>query len=213
MVRIGVLSDTHIPEAGKELPRELFEAFRGVDLILHAGDMHVIDVLDWLESVAPVMGARGNGDDPDPYNKLRPGVPPDPRVEEAPVVEVGGVKIGVVHFFPVPGELPWMTQQQFQARYFLGPLDVVVCGHTHVAKIVENDGLLIVNPGSPTLPNNLRGVLGQVGILEISDGFVEARIVQLGDTDEHDTLRVSIQRGADAPASGEPKGRGRLHGA
>ena len=46
---IGLISDTHIPEAASELPPQVYKAFRGVDLILHGGDMHVIDVLDWLE--------------------------------------------------------------------------------------------------------------------------------------------------------------------
>ncbi len=48
---IGLLSDTHIPEAEKELPPELMEAFRGVDLILHAGDIYIPSVLDNLEYI------------------------------------------------------------------------------------------------------------------------------------------------------------------
>ena len=180
-MRIGLISDTHIPEAGDRLPQEVFDAFRGVDLVLHAGDMHVIDVLDWLEAIAPVVAARGNGDVASHWlGPARPGVPEDPRVQEAPVVEAGGLTIGVVHIFPVPGELPYMTQAEFLERYFTVPIDVVVCGHTHIAKIVENEGLLIVNPGSPTMPNGKTGVLGQVGILEVSDGVAHARIVQLG---------------------------------
>ncbi len=62
LLRIGLVSDTHIPEAGRELPPQIYEAFAKVDLILHAGDMHIIEVLDWLESLAPVVAARGNGD-------------------------------------------------------------------------------------------------------------------------------------------------------
>src|SRR3990172_411862 len=54
-MRIGLISDTHIPEAGRDLWPQVYDAFLGinpagpkVDLILHAGDMHVTDVLDWL---------------------------------------------------------------------------------------------------------------------------------------------------------------------
>ncbi|MBI4236759.1 MAG: metallophosphoesterase family protein, partial [Chloroflexi bacterium] len=43
-MRIGLISDTHVPEAGRQLPGQVYELLRGVDLILHAGDMHVIDV-------------------------------------------------------------------------------------------------------------------------------------------------------------------------
>lgn len=182
-MRIGLISDTHIPEAGERLPPEVFAAFEGVDLVMHAGDMHIIEVLDWLEAVAPVVGARGNGDIPEGGpTKMRPGVPEDPRVQEAPVVEAGGLRIGMVHYFPVPGEVPWMTQQEFLDRYFTGPIHVVVCGHTHMAKIVENEGLLIVNPGSPTMPRGMTRVLGQVAILEVLDGVARAWIVELGES-------------------------------
>jgi len=54
-MRIGLISDTHIPTATKELWPQIYEAFRGVDLIMHAGDLMVPEVIDWLEEVAPVM--------------------------------------------------------------------------------------------------------------------------------------------------------------
>ena len=60
---IGLVSDTHIPEARRTIFDEVYAAMRGVDLILHAGDMHDSIVIDWLEEVAPVLAARGNGDD------------------------------------------------------------------------------------------------------------------------------------------------------
>ena len=74
-MRIGLISDTHVPEAVPELPWEVELAFSGADLILHAGDMHVIDVLDWLERIAPVLSVRGNGDYPTSYNPNRPASP------------------------------------------------------------------------------------------------------------------------------------------
>ena len=87
---IGLISDTHIPEAASELPPKVYKAFRDVDLILHGGDMHIIDVLDWLEGIAPVLGAKGNGDG----GPLRPPFPEnDPRVKE----ELG--KAALAEFF------------------------------------------------------------------------------------------------------------------
>lgn len=62
--------------------------------------------------------------------------------------------------------------------HFDGAVDIVVCGDTHEARIDRYPGLLIVNPGSPTLPNQLRG-LGTVGFLEITGRDVEASILQL----------------------------------
>ena len=61
-MRIGLISDTHIPEACEHLPAPVFAAFAGVDLVMHAGDVYVNRVLDELAQIAPVIAALGNGD-------------------------------------------------------------------------------------------------------------------------------------------------------
>ena len=61
-MNIGLISDTHIPEAMPELPVQIRQVFADTALILHAGDLHCLAVLDWLEEIAPVRAARGNGD-------------------------------------------------------------------------------------------------------------------------------------------------------
>ncbi|MFN3974064.1 MAG: metallophosphoesterase family protein [Dehalococcoidia bacterium] len=177
-MRIGLIADTHIPEAGDALPKEVFQALRRVDLVLHAGDMHVVQVLDWLEGLAPVLAARGNGDTP--QGPLRPGVPEDPRVKPVHILEVEGVSLGLIHSFPLPEEVPWANWEALVARLLGHRVDVVVCGDTHVAGVFRRNGLLIVNPGSPTLPNNLVGRLGTVGVLEVARGQVRAEILPLG---------------------------------
>ena len=62
-MKIGLISDTHIPEAIPELWPHVFDQFRDVECILHAGDIYDLSVLDRLESIAPVYAARGNGED------------------------------------------------------------------------------------------------------------------------------------------------------
>ena len=52
--RIGLISDTHIPEARDSLWPQIADAFKGVDMIFHAGDIHDLWVLDELEKAAPV---------------------------------------------------------------------------------------------------------------------------------------------------------------
>lgn len=178
LMRIGLVSDTHVPETGPEIPSQVYSVFQGVDMILHAGDMHIIDVLDWLEKVAPILGARGNGDYPTPWNPKRPGLPEDPRVKDAHVLAVEQVSIGLIHGFPLPEEVPWRTMDELFEMYFGQPVDVVVCGDTHVARIDWYDTLLVVNPGSPTLPNQISG-LGTVGFLDIVGNQVTPSIVQL----------------------------------
>ncbi len=56
-MKIGLISDTHIPEVTKSLPQEVKETFKDVDLILHAGDIYLPRVLDGLARFAPVLAA------------------------------------------------------------------------------------------------------------------------------------------------------------
>ena len=53
-MKLGIISDTHIPGGAPEVPTQVIKAFKGVDLILHAGNIYTSDVLDWLEQIAPV---------------------------------------------------------------------------------------------------------------------------------------------------------------
>jgi len=178
VTRIGLISDTHIPEAGDGLPAEIRTVFRETDLILHAGDLHVIDVLDWLEKIAPVMAVRGNGDDG--MGGRRP-VPADSRLSAATVTDIDGIRIGLTHGLPIPDEAPFIPLGKTMDRLFENPVDVIVFGDTHVDYVRHHDGVLLVNPGSPTLPYNLLGRLGTVGILDIDGGEISATIVPLGE--------------------------------
>lgn len=166
---IGLIADTHIPSAGKEPPLQVREAFHGVDLILHAGDLHVLSVLDWLQETAPVLACRGNGDI---------WLPEEHRLKETQVVTVDGLRIGLSHDLPLPEEPPWRTLENIMTRYFDSPVDVIVFGDTHVEFIDTYKGVLLVNPGSPNLPRNVKK-LGTVALLEIEDGKAYARIINL----------------------------------
>jgi len=181
-MKIGLISDTHVPSVSKEPAVEVRRAFEGVELILHAGDIYVPSCLDWLERIAPVKAvelgslAHFNGDS---------------RVSEQCVLEIEGYTIGMVHDFMLPGmgnELrPGVIDKEFSSKntlpaliekFFGGAVDTVVFGHTHHAMIEEHNGILFVNPGSPSLPLQMRR-LGQVGILELSSAGREARIIEL----------------------------------
>lgn len=174
-MRIGLIADTHIPEARPDLPRDIFAFFSGVDLILHAGDLHVLQVLDWLEEMAPVVGVRGNGDD---GGSGRPLVPEDPRLKETQVLHLEGLRIGMLHTLPWYLEYPHPLGESMVQR-FGEPVDIIVYGDSHVAEIERREGILVINPGSPTLPNNLTARPGTVALLEVSQRQAEARILQL----------------------------------
>jgi putative phosphoesterase len=178
-MRIGLISDTHIPEACEHLPPRVFEVFAGIDLVMHAGDVYVNRVLDELAAIAPVIAALGNGDEGLDGHRHRLDVE-DARVREAHLVEVAGVRIGLVHAIPTPDETSDEVFARAMNTQFGGPVDVVVQGHSHVQGVVRFGSTLVVNPGSATLPRNLVGVPGTVAILEIgSGGEVSAEIVSL----------------------------------
>lgn len=176
-MRIGLISDTHIPEARSHLWPQVLAAFRDVDCIFHAGDIHEFYVLDELETVAPVYAARGNGED---GSGGRPIQPEDPRVQYAWLLEFEGVKVGLTHYVPIPERPPNFTLARWIQRFFPDERpDVIVSGDTHVERIARLHDVLCVNPGSATYPHNYDTQLGTVGFLDIQNGRADASVWQL----------------------------------
>ncbi|MFQ6029493.1 MAG: metallophosphoesterase family protein [Dehalococcoidia bacterium] len=183
-MKIGVISDTHMAGTGRSLPDAVMQSLQGVELILHCGDLECLGVLDYLETVAPVLAVRGYEDPVEPGDRL---------ADSTRVVSVAEVQIGMVHDiqWPTPrvGTSPDGTGLVFPsgrsrdifAKKFGQPVDVVVFGDTHEELVCHYDGTLIVNPGSPTYPGrrHLPGNLGTLAILEIDRGAVGVRIIDL----------------------------------
>ena len=165
-MKIGLISDTHIPEAMPELPGQVRTVFSGADLILHAGDLHCLAVLDWLEETAPVLACRGNGDD---GSGGRPVVPEDPRLRDALVTTVAGFTIGLVHDVLEPSEFPRWPIERTMEFYFGRRTDLIVCGHTHVECVKRYGDVLVINPGSPTFPHNYTAQPGTVAVLTLAE--------------------------------------------
>jgi uncharacterized protein len=178
-MRIGVISDTHIPEAGPDLPAVVYDSFRDCQMILHCGDIHRIDVIDKLEGIAPTLAARGNGDPYEPVDG-RPGVAEDERVAEARVIAIEGFRLGLTHDLEfVEGKTEEFAEQYLLDR-FGERVDIALCGHTHVPMAWGlESGIAILNPGSPTLPYGYTHTLGTIGFLEIEPGRIEYTVVDL----------------------------------
>ncbi|MGH7948404.1 MAG: metallophosphoesterase family protein, partial [Candidatus Binataceae bacterium] len=122
----------------------------------------------------------GNGDEGLDGHKFRLDSD-DERVREAHLLEIAGVRVGLVHSIPTPDETSEVVFHNAMDRHFGGPVDVVVLGHSHIEGVVRFGSTLVVNPGSATLPRNLVGVPGTVAILEITEGGrVHAEIIRLG---------------------------------
>jgi putative phosphoesterase len=171
---IGLISDTHIAVPDKTLPPQIKEAFRGVDLILHAGDIWISSALDELESIAPVIAAWGDDD-------MEVDLGEDKRMLSGHALHFDGVTLWLAHIKPRYGLISpqddwyssWPKNEEPK-----DPPQVVVYGHTHFAKIEDYKGVLLVNPGSATLPNYVPKP-GTVALLNISSGRAEARILPL----------------------------------
>jgi len=169
-MRVGLLSDTHIPIAEPVLPSAITEAFRGVDLILHAGDIYTLTVLDELQRIAPVLAAMG---DDDYVNMLA-----DDRMKQEHILKLHGLRLQLIH------ERPYSyISVSGQSRHSAGQdiydaPDIVVFGHEHRAVVQRDGDILFINPGSPTFPDYCRGP-GTVAILNIDSGEVQVHILQL----------------------------------
>lgn len=183
-MRLGVISDTHNPSVGEEPPQEVVSAFEGVDAIIHAGDIYQPSCLDWLEKIAPVyaveLGAKAH------FNE-------DARVVDMfRVLNLGGHTIGLIHDLLVPGMAQEVTEFSPLSKHFppdtslstalekvFGTeVDIVIFGHTHYPVVEEFQGILMLNPGSPSLPKQIRR-LGQVAVLELDGDRKNAEIIDL----------------------------------
>ena len=89
-MRIGIISDTHVPLNAKELPKQLIKVFADVELILHAGDIYLASVLDELDEMAPVLAAYGDGDE-----RMRTKIAADVRIEKRHAINIDGLCIGL----------------------------------------------------------------------------------------------------------------------
>lgn len=179
--RVAIVSDTHAKGDGWDSPPELLEAIRDVDLILHCGDLDELGVLDHLETVAPVLAVRGYPDPREDGDRL---------AEVTRVVDVGGVRIGMVHDIHWPGprvrfthtlEFPDGTVHELMERKFGEPVDMVCFGDTHEEYIGWYQGVMFLNPGSTTRPGLRHGrdELGTYALLDIKNGAVSAEIRKL----------------------------------
>ena len=190
-MRIGLISDTRTSRT-EEIPAQVARALEGVDLILHAGGIQVPAVLDWLERIAPVKAVgRTTGDRSERPTAFDMECADDPRVGERQMFEAEGHSIGMAHelWLPrlsddiLPGVLAGRRHKEDSVAtmvedFFGTKVEIVVFGRTLYSMVEEHEGILFVNPGSPSLPKNLRK-LGSVATLELTPGVREAKVIDL----------------------------------
>lgn len=162
-MKIGVISDTHIPVQAQIMPRQVLECFKKTDMVIHAGDLVELNVLKELESVCPnVLAVWGNMDPCEVKEKLT----------EKQIIEIGKYKIGVMHGYGYPNKLIEIVQDKFKND----GVDVIIFGHSHMPLNENKEGILYFNPGS--LTDRIYSLYNSYGIIEIND-HIEAKIIRI----------------------------------
>lgn len=158
---VGVVSDTH-----GTLRPEVLRLFRGVDLILHGGDVGDPQILTDLATLAPLRAVEGNVDGWDVRRE----------VEEDVELEVAGVRIAVAHGHRV-ADYGSLLDRFPDAR-------VVIHGHSHMPKVDRReDGRLLLNPGSAG-PKRFRKPVTAALLRILPDGELEVEIRDLESGEE-----------------------------
>jgi putative phosphoesterase len=159
-MKVGVISDTHVPTIVPSLPPIIYEIFKGVDLILHAGDIVELSVLDDLRAIAPVEAVAGNVDDAEVQVRL-----PFKKV-----IPVGKFTIGLIH-----GKYKLNMQKEMIRKEF-DTVDLIVYGHSHHPFWGEIDGVYYLNPGSPT--DKRHAPYNSVALLNVGDD-IRAELIRI----------------------------------
>lgn len=162
-MRLGVIADTHIPDRAKDLPQEILDAFKNVDMIIHAGDFVELTVLDKLRAVCSNVRAVYGNMDTEVIRK---------KIPEKEILTIGKYKIGLTHGCGPSHKLVELLSQIFKSD----DLDIIIFGHSHNAFNEKIGKVLYFNPGSPT--DKIFAKYNSYGIIEINDK-IEAKIIKL----------------------------------
>ena len=161
MMRLFVLSDTHMPRAASDLPQCIYDEIANCDIILHAGDFVEMDILKKLAYLKPIRAVCGNMDSQAIRHELK----------QKEIIDIGKFKIGLTHGYGAPGAIIDTVRSEFDR------VDAIVFGHSHSAVNMTKDGILFFNPGSPT--DTVFAKFKSYGILEITDKKIEGKIIRI----------------------------------
>lgn len=162
-MKIGVISDTHIPDRAKRIPKEILVAFKDVDMVIHAGDMANLEALNQLRAVcAHIVAVIGNMDNEEVRNKY--------PIKQ--ILKLGKFKIGIMHGSGAPAGLIQLLKEAFKAD----KPDMIIFGHSHTPFNQRIGTALFFNPGSAS--DKSTSSYSSYGIIEIADK-INAKIIKL----------------------------------
>lgn len=155
-MKLGIISDTH-----NHIPDAVFDIFKGVDQIIHAGDIGSDNIITDLCTIAPVRAVFGNMD-------TFPLVSTYKRID---FFKIESFEVCLTHII---GTHKGFGYQLFKMNK---KPDIVIHGHTHRAEKVTYNNILFINPGSTAQPRNVSK--GSVGILEVKDSQINFEIIYI----------------------------------
>lgn len=160
-LNVAVVGDTHAPRRWRGCPASVAGHLDGVDLILHAGDVCIADVLDELSAFAPVRAVLGNNDGTDVAAW---------GATETLELDLAGFRLAMIH------DSGPRTGRHRRMRRRFPDADLVVFGHSHIPLDQDSEGIRLFNPGSPT--DRRRQPHGTLGLLHLEGGrLLRAEIV------------------------------------
>ncbi|MDD5476998.1 MAG: metallophosphoesterase [Candidatus Omnitrophica bacterium] len=168
-MKIGVIADTHIPDKCEHIPETILNAFKHVDMVVHAGDMVDLGAIDELKVICPKIVAVAGNMDSQAVTKKFP-------VKQ--IFEISGRKVGIMHGYGAPSNLIKILKNAFKNEH----PDVIIFGHSHKSMNEVIDGILFFNPGSAT--DHSLGY-ASYGIIEIKDKLqghglaIDAKIIKI----------------------------------
>lgn len=163
MLKIGVISDTHIPEKAKSIPPKIMEGLKGVDMIIHAGDLVDLSVIEQLKAACPNVKAVYGNMDPSDVRKALP---------EKEIIQAEKYRIGLMHGYGAPVNLIELLSRLFKDD----GVDMIIYGHSHSPENKKIGKVLFFNPGSAT--DKVFAPYNSYGIIEI-DGGINAKVIRI----------------------------------
>lgn len=184
-MQIGLIADTHIPRRWKTIPSSVFEIFADCDLILHAGDLSELWILDQLSQCAPVIAVYGN----DETNEVQQALP------FLQTLSCAGHRLVLTHSHHPDLEVEmaqrqddcWYPKLQYRADFGKEHgASIVITGHTHIPMQVTYDDVLLINPGGIGAGGWTKQIVQTVAILTLEANIApQVQFIDINTKQEH----------------------------
>jgi putative phosphoesterase len=195
MPTLALISDTHTPQRWPDVPPVLRRIFGDAELILHAGDVGALWVLEELSAIAPVVAVHGNDDSADSQREL--------PYQQLLTIDGTRILLWHSHFPDREEEMAFRQHDDWQPklerelqRARRAGASIIIHGHTHIPMATRREGILIINPGAIASGNHfLRQTRQTVALLHLDQGHATVTHVDLAAPDQPFNPPIDWQNG------------------